>query len=54
MTNLNMIFYVVVSVYRLVKIWNSSQFPAKFRNGLCLQNHHVKYKGIWNDNIILL
>ena len=23
MTNLNMIFYVVVSVYRLVKIWNS-------------------------------
>ena len=23
MTNLNMIFYVVMSVYRLVKIWNS-------------------------------
>ena len=23
MTNLNMIFHVVVSVYRLVKIWNS-------------------------------
>ena len=33
MTNLNMIFDVVVSVYRLVKIWNSSQFPAEFRNG---------------------
>ena len=34
MTNLNMIFHVVVSVYRLVKIWNSPQFPAEFRNGL--------------------
>ena len=31
-TNLNMIFHVVVSVYRLVKIWNSPQFPAE-RNG---------------------
>ena len=34
MTNLNVIFHVVVSVYRLVKIWNSPQFPAEFRNGL--------------------
>ena len=34
MTNLNMIFHVMVSVYRLVKIWNSPQFPAEFRNGL--------------------
>ena len=33
MTNLNMIFHVVVSVYRLVKIWNSPQFPDEFRNG---------------------
>ena len=33
MTNLNMIFHVVVSVYRLVKIWNLPQFPAEFRNG---------------------
>ena len=33
MTNLNMIFYVVVTVYRLVKIWNSPQFPVEFRNG---------------------
>ena len=33
MINLNMIFYVVVSVYRLVKIWNSPQFPVEFRNG---------------------
>ena len=32
MTNLNMIFYLVVSVYRLVKIWNSPQFPDEFRN----------------------
>ena len=34
MTNLNMIFHVVVSVYRLVKIRNSHQFPDEFRNGL--------------------
>ena len=33
MTNLNMIFHVVVSVYRLVEIWNSPQFPDEFRNG---------------------
>ena len=29
-----MIFHVVVSVYWLVKIWNSPQFPVEFRNGL--------------------
>ena len=34
MTNLNMIFHVVVSVYRFVKIWNSPQFLAEFRSGL--------------------
>ena len=34
-TNLNMIFHVMVSVYRLVKIWNSPQFPDEFRNGQC-------------------
>ena len=33
MTNLNMIFHVVVSVYRLVNIWNSPQFPDELRNG---------------------
>ena len=33
LTNLKMIFYVVVSVYRLVKTWNSPQFPAEFRKG---------------------
>ena len=31
-TNLNI--HVVVSVYRFVKIWNSPQFPAEFRNGI--------------------
>ena len=34
MINLDMIFHVVVSVYRLVKIWNSPQVPVEFRNGL--------------------
>ena len=29
-----MIFHVVMSVYWLVKIWNSPQFPDEFRNGL--------------------
>ena len=37
MTNLNMIFHVVVSVYRLVKIRNSPQFPDEFRNGLLME-----------------
>ena len=32
MANLDMIFQVVVPVYRFVKIWNSPQFPAEFRN----------------------
>ena len=36
MINLNMIFHVVVLVYRLVKIWNSPQFPVEFRNGLLI------------------
>ena len=34
MTNLNMFFHVVVSVYWLVKIWNLPQFPAEFWNSL--------------------
>ena len=34
MTNLNMIFHMVESVYRLVTIRNSPQFPVEFRNGL--------------------
>ena len=39
MTNLNMIFHVVMSVYRFVKIEtrpNSPQFPDEFRNGLLM------------------
>ena len=34
MITLNVIFHVVVSDYRLVKLWDSPQFPARFRNGL--------------------
>ena len=33
MTNLNMIFHVEVSVYRLVKLWNSPQLTDELRNG---------------------
>ena len=43
MINLDMIFYVMVSNYRLAKIWNSPQFPVEFRNGLrvkCLAQEH--------------
>ena len=39
MINFDMIFHVVVSVYRLVKIWNSPQFPVEFQNGLF--NHSI-------------
>ena len=37
MTNLNVIFHMVGSVYRLVTIRNSPQFPVEFRNGLYSQ-----------------
>ena len=50
MTNLNMIFYVVVSVYRFVKIWNLPQFPAEFRNGRPIGTLH--WKIIWNPATI--
>ena len=33
MLTVNVIFHVLVSAYRLVKIWNSPQFPGQFRNG---------------------
>ena len=33
MTNLNVVFHIVVSVYRLVKILKLAQFPDEFRNG---------------------
>ena len=44
MTTLNVIFHVVVSIYRLVKIWNSPQFPVQFRNGQ-LANELVSHPG---------
>ena len=34
MINLNVIFHMMGSVYRLVTIRNSPQFPVEFRNGL--------------------
>ena len=34
MINLNVIFHMMGSVYRLVTIRNSSPFPVEFRNGL--------------------
>ena len=54
MTNLNKIFHMVGSVYRLVTIGNSPQFPFEFRNGLlnvlgvtrtCICGAHVSYLG---------
>ena len=52
MTNLNMIFHVVVSVYRFIKIRNSPQFPAEFRNGQLVVSerrvaNHVLVFSIW-------
>ena len=41
MINLDMTFHVMVSVYRLVKILNSPQFPVEFRNGLLLPEVHI-------------
>ena len=34
MINIDKVFHVLVSVYWLVKIWNSPQSPVEFRNGL--------------------
>ena len=45
MTNPNMILNVVVSVYRLVKIWNSPLFSVEFQNGQlrkCQQKAMIK------------
>ena len=41
MTNLNVIFHMVGSVYRLVTIRNSPQFPVEFRNGLLTSGFYV-------------
>ena len=40
-SNLNMLFHVLVSVYRLVKIRNSRQFPAEFQNGQFFKDKNV-------------
>ena len=58
MTNLNVIFHVVVSVYRLVTIWNSPQFPVEFRNGL-FSNYvtrvtFIKWCGVYNNEWIII
>ena len=45
MINLNVIFHVVVSVYRLVTISNSPQFPVEFRNGLFAHVLSALYAG---------
>jgi len=42
-TILNMIFHVVVSVYWLVKIWNSPLFPVQFWNGLLESMNFKEY-----------
>ena len=39
MINLNVIFHMMGSVYRLVTIRNSPQFPVEFRNGLFLREN---------------
>ena len=49
LTNLNMIFYVMVSDYRLLKIWNSPQVPDEFRNGLLRNCSFFMRKGGWWD-----
>ena len=57
MINLNVIFHMVGSVYRLVTIQNSPQFPVEFRNGLlfCLLEYEMKYEKwvvLWPFTII--
>ena len=47
MTNPNMIFHMVGSVYRLVTIRNSPQFPVEFRNGLLTE---FLKQGIFSSN----
>ena len=47
MPNLNRIFHVVVSVYRFVKIWNSPQFPAEFRNFAAKPSRDQLFIKLW-------
>ena len=41
MINFNVIFHMMGSVYRLVTIRNSPQFPVEFRNGLFELGHRL-------------
>ena len=45
MINLNVIFHMMGSVYRLVTIRNSPQFPVEFRNGLLTEQSLAKKIG---------
>ena len=40
MTTLNVTFHVEVSIYRVVRILNSPQFPAQFWNGQLAWNNY--------------
>ena len=53
MTTLNVIFHMVGSVYRLVTIRNSPQFPVEFRNGLLLHGRDKIYVFFQSKLIIL-
>ena len=44
MINLNVIFHMMGSVYRLVTIRNSPQFPVEFRNGLWNGANHLIFQ----------
>ena len=43
-------FRVVMSVYRLDKIWNSPQFPAKFRNIFTVNFAHLHNNKLPHEN----
>ena len=52
-TNLNMILYVVVSLYRFVKTGNSLQFAAEFRNGqLTAEKGRTKLSQYYNTRLL--
>ena len=45
MTNLNMIFFMVVSIYKFDQICNSPMFPAQFQGGqLIISDSMFAYK----------
>ena len=52
MTNLNVIFHMVGSVYRLVTIRNSPQFPVEFRNGLYKRRSRVEEP--WRETLVFV